>query len=112
MSRTVEEVRRIVEVGSEPDDVLRAVVDSVAAAAEVHWVGIAFAEGGTFVLGPSCGDPQEPQRERVTIAYDGAAVGELWADGTIRLDELEQVASLIAPHVLIGWDTGGEAWEP
>ena len=69
----------------------------MAAAAEVRWVGIAFAEDGTFVLGPSRGDPEEARRERVTIAYDGAAVGELWADGTIRLDELEQVAALIAP---------------
>ena len=112
MSGTVEAVRKIVEEGGEPDDVLRAVVDSVGAAAEVHWVGIAFAEDGTFVLGPSRGDPDEARRERVIIAYDGAAVGELWADGTIRLDELEQVAALIAPHVLIGWDTGGEAWEP
>ena len=50
MSGTVEAVRKIVEEGGEPDDVLRAVVDSVSAAAEVNWVGIAFAEGGTFVL--------------------------------------------------------------
>jgi putative methionine-R-sulfoxide reductase with GAF domain len=25
---------------------------------------------------------------------------------------LEQVAKLISPHCLVGWDTGGEAWEP
>jgi len=112
MSATVEAVRKIVEDGGEPDDVLRSVVDTMGAAAEVQWVGIAFAEDGTFVLGPSRGDPEEARRERVAIAYDGAAVGELWVDGTIRLDELEQVAALIAPHVLIGWDTGGEAWEP
>jgi hypothetical protein len=112
VSGTVEAVRKIVEEGGEPDDVLRAVVDSVSAAAEVNWVGIAFAEGGTFVLGPSRGDPEEARRERVPVAYDGAAVGELWADGPIRLDELEQIAALIAPHVLIGWDTGGEAWVP
>ena len=68
----VEAVRKIVEEGGEPDDVLRAVVDSVSAAAEVHWVGIAFAEGGTFVLGPSRGDPEETRRERIPIAYDGA----------------------------------------
>ena len=81
----VEAVRKIVEEGGEPDDVLRAVVDSVSAAAEVNWVGIAFAEGGTFVLGPSRGDPEETRRERIPIAYDGAVVGELWADGPIRL---------------------------
>ena len=99
----VEAVRKILEEGGEPDDVLRAVVNSVSAAAEVNWVGIAFAEGGTFVLGPSRGDPEETRRERISIAYDGAVVGELWADGPIRLDELEQVAALICaprPHRL------------
>jgi putative methionine-R-sulfoxide reductase with GAF domain len=25
---------------------------------------------------------------------------------------LERVATLISPHALTGWDTGGEAWEP
>ena len=25
---------------------------------------------------------------------------------------MDEVAHLIAPHVLLGWDTGGEAWEP
>ena len=28
------------------------------------------------------------------------------------LDEIERVAELIAPFVLIGWDTGGETWQP
>jgi hypothetical protein len=39
-------------------------------------------------------------------------VGELWADGDVEREDLEQIAVLIGPHVLIGWDTGGEVWEP
>jgi len=112
VSGAVDAVRHVIEQGGEADEVLRAVVDSVGARPGVTWVGIAFAEGGVLALGPSRGDPDDERRERVPIAYDGAPVGELWVDGAVRRDELEQVAALIAPYVLIGWDTGGEGWEP
>ena len=40
-------------------------------------------------------------------------VGELAVDsGSIEEARLEQVARLISTHVLLGWDTGGEAWSP
>jgi hypothetical protein len=39
-------------------------------------------------------------------------VGELAADGPVDRAELERVAGLVAEYVLIGWDTGGEAWSP
>jgi len=112
MSGPLDTVTRVVEEGGDADDVLRAVVDSVGTDPDVAWVGIAFAEGDTLVLGPARGDPDEERRERIPIAYDGAVVGELWADGAIRREELERVAAVIAPYVLIGWDTGGETWEP
>ncbi len=48
----------------------------------------------------------------IPIAYENAVVGELWVDGEVECDELEQIAVLIAPYVLIGWDTDGEAWDP
>jgi putative methionine-R-sulfoxide reductase with GAF domain len=109
---TLEAVRSIVEQGVEADDVLRAVVESMVSTDGVQWAGVAFIEDDELLLGPSGGAPDESRRERVPVAYDGAAVGELWADGEIRRNELEQIAALIAPYVLIGWDTGGEAWEP
>lgn len=112
MSARVAAVEQVVERGGEADDLLRAVVESVVADPDVAWAGIAFVEGTTFALGPASGEPDEASRERVPIAFDGAVVGELWADGSASRDELEQVAELIAPYVLIGWDTGGEAWEP
>ena len=52
------------------------------------------------------------ERVSVQIAYQGAVVGELAADGSADVALLERVAELIATHVLLGWDTGGEAWEP
>ena len=63
-------------------------------------------------LGPSAGAPDDATRTRVPVVFDGSLVGELWADGRPDRSVLEDVASRIAPLVLIGWDTGGEAWEP
>jgi hypothetical protein len=39
-------------------------------------------------------------------------VGELWVDGEADRGTLERVADRLAAHVLIGWDTQGEHWEP
>jgi hypothetical protein len=38
-------------------------------------------------------------------------IAELAADGSITSTELEAVAARIADLCLVGWDTGGEAWE-
>jgi putative methionine-R-sulfoxide reductase with GAF domain len=54
----------------------------------------------------------------VPIHYEGKVVGEIdidsdspgaFGDGDRAL--LERVAVLISPHALVGWDTGGDAWE-
>jgi len=108
----VEAVRDIVEHGTEADDVLRAVVDALLSTGEVRWAGIAFTEDEALRLGPARGDPDEARRTRVPVEYEGATVGELWTDGDVRRGELQRIAALIAPYVLIGWDTDGEAWEP
>jgi putative methionine-R-sulfoxide reductase with GAF domain len=108
----VDAVRNIVERGVEADDILRDVVEALVSTDEIRWAGIAFSEDEALHLGPALGEPDEALRERVPVEYDGAVVGELWADGAVHRDELGRIASLIAPYVLIGWDTGGEAWEP
>jgi len=55
----------------------------------------------------------------VPIAFDGQVVGEIDIDSDTPAaftdDDrlfLERVALLISPHCLVGWDTGGKAWEP
>ena len=55
----------------------------------------------------------------VPIAYEGRVVGEIDIDsdapGAFGPEDrrfLERVAVLISPHCLVGWDTGGERWEP
>jgi hypothetical protein len=108
----VAEIARLLDDMEDPDDVLRAAVGALAADPEVVWAGICFLEGGVLALGPAAGAPDESRRSRVPIVFEGALVGELWVDGTPDRSILEDIASRVAPLVLIGWDTGGEAWEP
>jgi hypothetical protein len=102
----------ILERGGEVDDVLRSAVAHLAEAPGTVWAGIAFLEEGELVLGPASGEPDEARRARMPISYGGDPVGELQVDGDVDRDVLETVAEMISPYVLIGWDTGGEAWEP
>jgi putative methionine-R-sulfoxide reductase with GAF domain len=108
----VSEIVRILDEMEDADDVLRAAVAALVADPEIVWAGICFLEGGVLVIGPCAGVQEEASRTRVPVVFDATLVGELWADGTPDRSILEDVAARIAPLVLIGWDTGGEAWEP
>jgi hypothetical protein len=111
-SVTTDAIREILERGTDADEALRDVVDALATDDRLTWAGIAFLEDDAVVLGPSAGEPDERRRTVVPLAYDGAVVGELLADGAIDQDVLEQIAVLVAPYALIGWDTRGETWDP
>jgi hypothetical protein len=109
-SSAVEAVGRLIEQGSEADELLRGVV------AILHerytWVGISFVEEADLVLGPSEGEQTEEPMQ-IPISYDGKVVAELRVSGGDQdRTSLEQVAELIAPYCLVGWDTGGETWLP
>ena len=108
----LEALDRILDFGGEPDDVLRAAVLALADDPGIVWAGVAFLDQGTLVLGPTAGQPDEARRTRVPILFQSSNVGELWVDGAADRALLEQVAQLLSGHVLIGWDTRGEAWEP
>jgi len=110
--RTLAALDRVLERGAEPDDVLRAAVSALVAEPEIVWAGIAFLEQGDLVLGPVAGEPDETRRRCVPITYQGEPVGELCVDGDTDRELLERVAALLSTHALIGWDTGGERWEP
>ena len=109
---TVDRIANILAGEREADDALREVVAALVEAEGIGWAGIAFLEGGELVLGPSTGDPSIAPEASVPIAYDAELVGELRVRGPADLGLLERVAALVSPYVLIGWDTGGEAWEP
>jgi putative methionine-R-sulfoxide reductase with GAF domain len=96
----------------EADGVLRATTELLVAEPGIAWAGIAFLEDGDLVLGPAAGEPDESARRCVEIAFHGDPVGELRVDGAVDDALLEDVAARIAELVLVGWDTGGETWEP
>ena len=112
MSEPFEAIDAILDRGGEADDVLREVVDTLAAAPGIEWVGVAFLEQGSLVLGPEVGTPNEALRVRLPVVYEGSRVGELWVDGEADRSVLDRVAALVSAYVLIGWDTRGEVWEP
>ena len=106
----LESVRRAVDDGGEPDDVLRSVVAALVQDGGALWAGILLVEDGELVLGPQSGAEAPDARTSVPVVYGGTAVAELAADGCDR-DLLDQVAPLIAEHCLVGWDTGGVPWD-
>jgi putative methionine-R-sulfoxide reductase with GAF domain len=97
---------------ADADDALRATVRILAGQPGVAWAGIAFVETAGLVLGPSEGAPEESRRTQVPVRYRDETVGELQVDGEVDQGFLEAVAERISAHVLLGWDTAGEAWEP
>ena len=111
-ARTFDRIVEIVGRGAEPDDVLREVVTALARHDAIGWAGIAFLEDGELVLGPCAGREDSERRLVVPIAYEDDLVGELRVDGDVDLTLVERVAEIVSPYVLIGWDTGGQAWEP
>lgn len=86
--------------------------------------GAAAASGRTEVVDDVNADPRYlacfPSTRSeivVPIAYEGQVVGEIDIDsdtpaafGEDDRALLERVAQLIAPHCLVGWDTGGVPW--
>jgi hypothetical protein len=102
-------VERIVAAGGDADEVLRAAVAALHEAG-LPWVALRFNEEGTLVEGPSAGT-RPPVTVAVPVTYNGERIGELEAAGTDEAS-LARAAALLAEHTLLGWDTGGETWEP
>jgi hypothetical protein len=110
----LEAVDRILTSGGDADDILREVVAALHAQVGYRWAGIFFLEDGELALGPQAGTPDEPRRTNVPVTWQGAPVAELAVDDAPEEDRmfLERVAVLVSGYCLVGWDTGGESWEP
>lgn len=110
--RALRAIGGILERDEDADDVLRDVVAALVQEPTIAWAGISFREQGELVPGPSSGRPDERRRTVVDVSYQGEPVGALAVDGEADRAFLEQIAELVSAHVLLGWDTGGESWEP
>jgi hypothetical protein len=93
------------------DELLRQAVSELAAREDCSWAGIYFVEGEKLVLGPESGTPDRNRRVTVPVSWRGEPIAELAVHGSVGHDELEMVANGIADLCLVGWDTGGRAWE-
>jgi hypothetical protein len=108
-------IEQIVRRGGDADEVLRAVVATLQTEAGYSWAGIYFVEGSTLALGPHAGAAAAPTTPTMTpVTWQGERIAELAIDDAPEEDRkfLERVAVLVADHCLVGWDTGGESWEP
>jgi hypothetical protein len=108
----VERIEEIVGREGDADDALREIVALLAE--RYGWAGILFVEDGELVLGPHDGTPDPAARTQVPVTFNGERIAELAVDGAPGEDRsfLERVAVLVAGHCLVGWDIGGEDWEP
>lgn len=102
------EIEEILNRGGDADEVLRSVL-AVLHEQGICYAAIRFVENGRLVEGPTVGAPTEALN--VPVRYEGNTVGEvvLASDDTAFAGH---IAELIAPYVLVGWDTAGEPWAP
>jgi hypothetical protein len=108
-ARVADEVAAIVDGGEESDAILRAAIERLAADLGAG-AGIRFVEEGALADGPWAGAAGAPAAE-VPIRYVAELVAGAPLDD-VRRAAWERVAELLAPYCLVGWDIGGEAWEP
>ena len=113
-SGALEAIDRILNRGGDADDVLREVVAVLHDRSGYAWAGIFFVDDGALALGPEAGTPNEGKRIRTPVTWQGDRIAELAVDDAPEEDRkfLERVALLVSGHCLVGWDTGGESWEP
>ena len=107
-SGMLEAVDRLVNRGGEADEVLVGVLRTLHERG-VDYAAIRFMEAGNLVDGPTMGSG--PSALATPVLFEGRQVGEL----VLSVDDrplAERVATLISAYVLVGWDTGGERWDP
>lgn len=106
-------VQAIVDGAEEADQIL---LGTIAHLSERYGtgVGLRFVEEGAFTDGPWAG-AGVPVAAQVPISYDDELVGEFVVGAELDEDAratFEAVAGIIGDYCLVGWDIGGEDWEP
>ncbi|MGI9117391.1 MAG: hypothetical protein ACR2JV_07125 [Gaiellales bacterium] len=106
-------VQAIVDGADEADQILLATIAHLAERYGAG-VGLRFVEEGVFTDGPWAGGAGDVRTE-VPIHYDGELVGEFITAAELDDDAratFEAVAGVVGDYCLVGWDIGGEDWEP
>ena len=106
-------IEQILEHSEEADQILLGTIAALSSHYETG-VGIRFIEEGSFSDGPWAGEAGTVVTE-VEVRYDGELVALLVTPATLDTSAIqtwEQVADLISAFCLVGWDIGGEDWEP
>jgi hypothetical protein len=116
-SGALEAIDRILNAGGDADDVLRAVVGVLHERLDARSVAISFREGETWLTGPVAGNDAEAAPMLVVpVRWEGSEIARLEVAGAepdeAERNMLERVAVLISAHCLVGWDTGGQDWQP
>jgi hypothetical protein len=108
--RALEALDRILDGDGDADEVLGIAVAILAPLYDA--VALDFVEAGRLVRGPAAGEPVGGLAW--PIRFGGAEVARLTVAPFAAEDRafLERVTTLISAHCLVGWDTGGERWEP
>jgi hypothetical protein len=112
-SDALEAVERILNRGGEADDVLREVVEILHERLQ-RPARIRFLDDGALVPDPAAGSSPAAV-EAFPIHFKSAYVANLEIGLPLDDDDrplLERVATAVAPYALVGWDTGGEDWQP
>ena len=106
-------IEQILERSEEADQILLGTIAALSSHYETG-VGIRFIEEGSFSDGPWAGEAGTVATE-VEVRYDGELVAVLVTPATLDTSAIEtwqQVANLVSAFCLVGWDIGGEDWEP
>jgi len=106
-------IEQILERSEEADQILLGTIAALSSHYETG-VGIRFVEEGSFSDGPWAGEAG-PVATEVEVRYDGELVAVLVTPATLETSAIEtwqQVANLVSAFCLVGWDIGGEDWEP
>ena len=112
MSKLLADVRALVDSGEEADQILRAVVARIVAEPAVVHAAIAFVEPDGLTVGPSAGMRVGGAESRTPILFGRDEVAELVLEGPpLAPGDAVELARLVGPYCLVGWDTGGEDWD-
>ena len=106
-------IEQILERSEEADQILLGTIAALSATYETG-VGIRFIEEGSFSDGPWAGESGTVATE-IPVRYGDELVAMLVTPAALDATAVTtwtQIGDLVSAFCLVGWDIGGEDWEP